>query len=241
MTNRRQFLRTSVSVSALPLANGLLSRESFARTGAGIRIHKAIFDDRYVEARIFAEAMGRFGVPVQPLENGDVTDLWRSARDALRRRRQAAIAGTTQFGPMFAFEQLGREHRMRVVLRIEHQARDDGTIEHVMTGPPETLALAEDLRLQGADWPVLMAALAAHCRSDGCAPAEHCAVTAGAPPILTKPRSRRGKPGPESVIHYYLPHAIREGHGVPWDGPLFSWVIAPPAAALTSRQASADL
>jgi hypothetical protein len=241
MTNRRQFLQTSVSVSALPLANGLLSPESSARTGGGLRLHKAIFDDRYVEARIFAEAMGRFGVPVQALENGDVTDIWRSEQDALRRRRQAAIAGTTQFGPMFAFEELGREHRMRVVLRVEHQAQGDGTIEHVMTGPPETLALAEDLRLQGVDWPVLMAALAAHCRSGGCAPAEHSAVTSSARPLLRKPRSRRGKPEPESVIHYYMPHSIREGHGVPWDGPLFSWVIAPAAAVLTDRQASADL
>jgi hypothetical protein len=227
MTNRREFLQTGVSVSALPLTTGLLSPARAAHIEVNsTSLHKAIFDDRYAEARSFADAMGRFGVPVHALENGDVTDLWCSERDSLRRRRQAAIAGTTQFGPMFAFEQLGREHRMRVVMRVEHQARGDGTIAHVMTGPPQTLALADDLRLRGADWPVLMAALLAHCYSDGSPRVEHTMVMWGADPVLRQIPRPRGKPAPESVIHYYTPHAIREGHGVPWDGPLFSWVIA---------------
>jgi len=242
MTNRREFLQTGVSVSALPLTNGLLPPETSARIeGSSIRLHKAIFDDRYAEARSFAAAMGRFGVPVHALKSGDVTDLWRSERDSLRRSAQAAVAGTTQFGPMFVFEELGKEHGMRVVLRVEHQARGDGTVAHVVTGPRETLAFAEDLRLQGADWPVLMAAVLAHCRADGSAPVEHTMAMQGTAPRLRETPSLSGKSAPESVVHYYTPHAIREGHGVPWDGPLFSWLIAPAAPALTGRPAATHL
>jgi hypothetical protein len=35
----------------------------------------------------------------------------------------------------------------------------------------------------------------------------------------------------DSVIHYYRQFAIQEGRGIPWDGPLFSWVLAPGAPA----------
>ena len=40
-----------------------------------------------------------------------------------------------------------------------------------------------------------------------------------------------GQDAPESVIHYYRQFASQEGNGVPWDGPLFSWVLAPGAPA----------
>jgi hypothetical protein len=227
MTNRREFLQTGASMSALPLTNGLLSPDASARgEGSTIPLCKAIFDDRYAEGRTFAEAIGRLGVPVHALKDGDVTDLWHRERDLLRRERPAAIAGTTQFGPMFVIEQLGKEHGMRVALRVEHRARSDETIAHVMTGPPETLALADHLRLQGVDWPVLMAALLTQCRTGGSAAVEYTMVMPGTEPVLSQTATREGETAPESVIHYYTPHAIREGHGVPWEGRLFSWVIA---------------
>lgn len=232
MTNRRQFLHTGVSMSALPLANGLLSPDVHARAEQSYApLYKAIFDDRYAESRDFGDAMERLGVPVHGLRGGDVTELWHDAPDLLRRKPPAAIAGTTQFGPMFVFEQLGREHRMRVALRVEHQARGDGTIAHFMTGPPATLALAERLQRQGVAWPALMAALVTHYRADGSAPVEHTIVMPSPRPKLRQTRTPHGAPGPESIIHYYTPLAIREGHGIPWDGPLFSWVIAPAVQA----------
>lgn len=228
MTNRREFLRTGVSVSALPLANGLLSPNASARTGENSKtLHKAIFDDRYTECRTFAKTIGRFGVRPHALKNGDVTDLWAGELDRLR-GRPAAIAGLTQFGPMFVFEQIAREQRMRVRLRVEHRVQSDGTIAHVTTGPEETLAFAERLRTRVADWPALMAMLLTRCCSDASIPAERTIVMPGARPRLRQAVSS-GAPAPESVIHYYTPQGIREGRGVPWDGPLFSWVIAPDA------------
>ena len=230
MTNRRDFLRTGISVTALPLtANALLSPDSaFTRTkGESVAIHKAIFDDRYAESQVFAETLGRFSVPLCAIENGDITSLWYDELDLLWREKPAAIAGSTQFGPLFALERLANERGMRIALCAEHQARADGTVAHVLTGPAETMVLADYLRQQGADWPVLMAVLVAHCHADGAAPVEHTMVMPGAKPVLRQTPASPRVSAEASVIHYYTPQAIREGHGVPWDGPLFSWVISP--------------
>jgi len=228
MTNRREFLQTGVSVTALPLASEFASTSASAYPYLNpIGSFTAIFDDRYTECQTFAKAIGGFGVQVHALNNGDVTDLWARERDALR-LRPAPIAGFTQFGPMLVFEQLGKEHRMRMSLRVENQLRDDGSIAHVMTGPPETLALADRMRRQGADWPMLIAALLTHCPTAGSG-VEQTIVSPGTTPMPRQTSVSRDAPAPESVIHYYTPQGIREGHGIPWDGPLYFWVIVPGA------------
>ena len=230
MTNRREFMQTGVTVTALPPAiNALLSGAASAGAqGNGVQLHKAVFDDRYAEGRAFASSIGRLGVPLHALDNGDVTNLWYGELDPLWRRRPAAIAGLTQFGPLFVLERMAAERRMRVALRIEHRVRRDGTIAHAMTGAPETLALAERLRAEGVGWPVLVAALLTHCRTDCPAPVEHTVVQQAKAPVLTAPAAERDAAGQRhSVVHYYTPSAVQQGRDVPWDGPLYSWVIAP--------------
>jgi hypothetical protein len=230
MTNRRQFLQTSVLASALPLAiNGLIpSRDAVAGAEAGrhVALHKAIFDDRYAEGRLFARTMAGLGIPVYALQNGDVTDLWYEELDLLWRGRPAAIAGTTQFGPMFVLERFANERGMRVALRVEHQVGSDGKLTHAMTGPPQTLSLAHDLKEQALEWPVLMAGLLSHCRGDCRVPTRDTLLMPGGKPELITASIAAGGGVPESVIHYYSSSSVQEGRGVPWDGPLFSWVIA---------------
>lgn len=237
MTNRREFLRTGVSVSVLPLVtHGLLSPAAASALSEDIRashavLHQAIFDDRYAEGRSFAEAIGAVGVRARALRDGDVTDPYQEL-DLLWRERPAAIAGLTQFGPMFVLERLGRERGLRVALRIEHRVQADGTLAHVMSGAPDTLSLAETLRRHGVDWPVLIAALATRCRSGRPARAARTITTPGGKPVLARaPAAPGSADAPESVIHYYRQFAIQEGRDIPWDGPLFSWVIAPAARA----------
>ena len=231
MTDRREFLHTGVAVSsALPLTiNGLLSpAAASARSEDHVAVHTAIFDDRYVEGRALAEAFGRFGIPARALDNGDVTDFWYRELDPLWHRQPAAIAGLTQFGPMFVLERLANERGMRVAVRVEHQAHSDGTLTHAMTGAPDTLALARRLQRDVADWPLLMAIVLAHCRTDCRAPLSRTTETAGPRPRLTPARASTGSESvPESVIHYYSTQAMQAGRPVPWDGPLYSWVIAP--------------
>lgn len=228
MTNRREFLQTGISVSSLPLALNVLLPASMASARAHhVTLHKAVFDDRYVEGQTFAAAAERLGIAARALDNGDVTAFWYDELDSIWRERPEAIAGTTQFGPMFVLGRLAAERGMRMAMRVEHRAGPDGTIAHEVTGPPETTELAGHLERQGLDWPLLAAVLAAHCPAHCAGPVTRTVTTPG---VISEPAVPAGAQAPETVIHYYTSAAIRDGQGVPWDGPLFSWLIAPDGA-----------
>lgn len=224
MANRREFLQTGLSMSALPFTNDFLKPGPHERDeGSNILIQKGIFDGRYAEGETFAGTIAGFGVPLYRLTNGDITQLWSGELDLLWRQKPFAIAGLTQFGPMFALGRLANERGMQTMLRIEHKVRNDETIAHAIKGPVESIALAEKLKEQGVDWPVLTAALLTHCRSETSRRVEQTVVTPGSSPVLNQTRDAN------IPIHYYTPLAIQEGYEIPWDGPLFSWVIAPAA------------
>lgn len=189
-----------------------------------VNVRKAVFDDRYAEGRTFAKAARHLDVPVRALDNGDVTAFWYDELDALWRERPAAVAGTTQFGPMFVLERLARERGMRVALRVEHSANSDGTVTHEIVGPSETIELADHLQQRKVEWPMLVAVLATHCPVAGSPVTRRSITTPGAAPALMARAA-----SPDTVVHYYTSAAIRDGQGIPWDGPLFSWLLAPPA------------
>jgi hypothetical protein len=120
MPNRREFLQTGAVVSAIAM-NGVLAG-SAAAVGArpSMPLRWALYDDRYAEGRAFAEAAAAQGVATRALDGGDVTRFWYDELDVVWRRGPAAIAGLTQFGPMFVIEQLAAERRMHLTLRGEH-------------------------------------------------------------------------------------------------------------------------
>jgi hypothetical protein len=233
MTNRRELLQAGVVAAALPLAVGPIfePRAALAATGMGnVRLYKAIFDERYAEGTAFGAEVAKNGVAARAIADGDITSFWFDELDLLWRERPVAIAGLTQFGPMFMLERFGRERGLHVALRVEHQARAGGVLWHVMSGPPETLSLAARLSSEGMDWPLVMAGAVAGCRASCSASVQETLVMKGASPqiaggALSSTRENR----PERIIHYYMTEGHREGYDLPLDGPLFSWVIAPRA------------
>jgi hypothetical protein len=230
MTNRREFLQTGIAASALPLSINALLSPSTAEASGRVRqvsLYKAIFDRRYAEGHAFAREVARFRVPTHELQYGDITEVY-DELDVLWRKEQVAIAGLTQFGPLFVLERLARERDMRVALRVEHQVRADGTLAHIVAAHPETMALAEQLSSRELEWPTIMAALASHCRPHDAAPTAGTIVTPGGRPILLHEPAAQV---PESIIHYYMPGSLQAGHGVPLDGSLYSWVITPASRA----------
>src|SRR5262245_51832996 len=101
MPNRREFLQRSAVVSAIA-ANGVVAGAA-GGTGATrfAKPSRAIYDDRYAEGRRFAEVVAAQGVPTRALDNGDITRFWYDELETLWKREPLAIAGFTQFGPMF--------------------------------------------------------------------------------------------------------------------------------------------
>lgn len=225
MPNRREFLQTGAAVSAFAV-NGLLAHSAHAVSAAraGIRPHKAIYDDRYAEGHEFAATIGATGVPTRALDSGDITRFWYEELDLKWRTEPVAIAGFTQFGPLFCVETLAAERRMRVALRVEHGIGPGGMLVHEITASGETVALAERLAAEGLAWPTLMAVLASRYAADSAPPIKAKLSTPGSPARLAPsvPDSRESP-----IIHYYTPRAEQQGYGIAHDGPLYSWLVAP--------------
>lgn len=110
---RREFLYFSAGASALGVAG--VSLPILAGAPA-IRVHHAIYDERYPEAVVFAREAAELGIPRDPIR-GDVTHLWYGTLSSRWRARPEATAGLTDETSLFCLEQLARDHRMRVVFR----------------------------------------------------------------------------------------------------------------------------
>ena len=112
---RREFLYFSASASALGVAGVSLP----AIAGApSIRIHRAVYDDRYPESVEFAMEARDLDIPVSVIQ-GDITKFWYEELSLAWRKRPVATAGLTNEDSLFCLEQLARDHRMRVVFREE--------------------------------------------------------------------------------------------------------------------------
>jgi hypothetical protein len=234
MTNRREFLQAGVAATALPLAvPGVLQTASAApvESAPRVRIYKAIFDERYPEGRAFGEQVAKSGVAAHAFADGDITRFWFDELDLLWRETPVAIAGLTQFGPMFVLDRLGRERGLTTVFRVEHRP-EEGGLRHVMSGPSEILRSASRLGGEGVAWPSVMARAVVGCQGDCSAPAEQSFAMRCARPEMRGGTLSCGADNlPERIIHYYMTERQRNGLDVPLDGPLFTWVIAPKAQA----------
>jgi hypothetical protein len=218
MPSRREFLQTSAAAAVA--LNGI---NAAAAGPPAIKLSRAVYDGRYAEGRRFAEVVAAQGVPTRALDDGDITRFWYDELDALWKREPAAIAGFTQFGPMFVVERLALERRMQLVLRVEHCAADGG-LQHSLNGPRATLELVKRTEALTSDWPAVMAVLACNVGADDSARAAAELALSQPSPTLES----NGASAP-SIIHYYMPLGVQQGYGLALDGPLYSWVVAPRA------------
>jgi hypothetical protein len=165
MTNRRDFLQIGIAATALPLATQA-ARAAGIEIGATrtepLELYKVVYDSRFPESLAFARRAAKLGVPTHAIE-GDMTRFWYD--DLYHRWKQgpAAIAGLTAHGPMFCFERLAWDQRMRVVFRAEHRP-SGGRVEHELSGP---VAMLDDAcgAVAERDWSARMADLVTQCPS----------------------------------------------------------------------------
>jgi hypothetical protein len=96
---------------------------------------------------------------------GDLYHRWKEG--------PAAIAGQTAHGPLFCFEQLALQQKMRVVFRAEH-APAAGGVEHGLSGPA---AMVDEARAAAVhrDWAERFADLVMRCPSGRSEIATACA------------------------------------------------------------------
>jgi hypothetical protein len=139
MLSRRTFVQHGVTGSVTALVGGvtLIARASASAqvpatapppdaVGAPnddhLKLHLAIFDQRFTAGRQFASSNEARGIATRPIAN-DVTELWYSELQPLWKQRPVAIAGLTTYGALFCLERLAWDHGMRVLQRQQHDAR----------------------------------------------------------------------------------------------------------------------
>jgi hypothetical protein len=165
MASRREFLQIGVAALALPLsARGGISPvlSGLAGEPACVPLYKVVFDERFPASRGFADEAKSLGVAIHGMK-GDITDFWFNDLYARWNQGPAAIAGLTAHGPIFCLERIAWDQRMRVVFRADHRYRDDGMIEHALSGPESMLREAAALKNDGAEWTSRMASLVTRC------------------------------------------------------------------------------
>jgi hypothetical protein len=140
MTNRRQFIGSSLAVSALSstLVGGV---PAWAAGSGRLRLERFVFDRRFAAAQAIAAEAARHGVPLSPVA-GDLTDLWYRDLDLKWKRAPMPLAGATTRSGLFVLETLAADHRMRVVYKGEHRAIATTGVEHRLTAHP---ALIEEV------------------------------------------------------------------------------------------------
>lgn len=138
MTNRRDFLQIGLAASAWPLASRAALGAGMPVDAGAAPLYKVVYDSRFEASVAFARRAAALGVPTRAIE-GDMTRFWYDDLYHRWREGPVAIAGLTAHGPLFCFEQLARDQRMRVVLRAELAAGDgrngERMAELVINGP----------------------------------------------------------------------------------------------------------
>jgi len=180
MTSRREFLQIGIATaSALPLAAQAARAATFgAPTEAPappVPLYKVVYDARFPHGAAFARRVSELGVPVHAIK-GDMTRFWYEDIYHVWKQGPVAIAGLTAHGPLFCFEQLAMDRRMRVVFRAEHRSGNEDFVEHRFSGPATMVGEASDA---GRDWSGRMADVVTRCPSGRCEIATATARTSG--------------------------------------------------------------
>lgn len=144
MANRRQFLKIGIASSSIPLAASSVKANTlqafFSDTAEkSIPFYKILADKRYPESMSFAEEMDARGFDIHVLEDGDPTVFWNEELREIWQTMPVAVAGVTNFRPMFVLQQLGRSYGTRVVYRGEHTFAENGQVNHHVEGPSKML------------------------------------------------------------------------------------------------------
>lgn len=165
MTDRRTFLQTGITALALPtIARTAFSLPLSVPSGAGPTItpYKVIYDENYRETVDFAEAANKLGADIHGIK-GDVTDLWYNDLYHEWKKGPAPIMGMTDETALFCLEELAKDQRMRVVLRIDHKYLPGNKIEHVVSGITETPREISNLVNDGPAWNIQIAGVVMQC------------------------------------------------------------------------------
>jgi hypothetical protein len=201
MPNRRDVVKSAISISALPLIGGGFVSRTDAFTG-GLR--DVLVDERIAASRAFGRVADARGLDVQS-SRGDWSRLWLTRLDREWRAEPAPIAGVTRHGPLFTFEHLARPRGMRPVFVAELRRDGRGGATVRARGPRAAVIRAEQCAgLDDEAWGASMGEILAGISADDWRPSVGRAEATGS-----------------------IGASFPAGHA----DPIYAWLIAPVARA----------
>jgi hypothetical protein len=153
MNTRRQFIEGTMAagIAMATVAGAATTLGLNADGGSYLRLERIVFDERFADARAFAEEARRRSVATSAID-GSIHDLWYRDLYYHWRDEKSPIAGITDYRALFLLEMMAADAGMRVVHRIHH-AESNGAFAHRIFGPlerrDETLLRLSTAR---ADW-----------------------------------------------------------------------------------------
>lgn len=203
MITKRGFLRgASAAAVAAAAPGGSWAAPATGASGDEVGLRQAptrplfdvvVFNDRYADARAFAQALGERGAPTIAM-SGDAGTLWHRtlARNLMGERRRLAGIGTSM--DLLILESLGREVGLRMSCVVQHDSRGSRSVTHVIPAKytyadPATLTH----ELGSPDWPVRVASLLADVALRG--PVPGCVGNAADLRIVTTAERSEDHPG----------------------------------------------
>lgn len=137
MTTRRQFIEGAVAagIAAVPVHAVATTPGWSTAESSHLRLERVVFDERFADARDFAEQARRRSVRTSAID-GSIHDLWYHDLFYRWSDAQAPVAGMTDYRALFLLEMMAADAGMRVVHRIHHH-ESNGVYAHRIFGPLE--------------------------------------------------------------------------------------------------------
>jgi len=170
MITKRGFLTGAASAAAIAAT---ASRKSWAAASGSPRgatqehgacsaaavFDAVVFNERYSDARAFAQALADQGVPLLPI-GGDAGTLWHGALGKQVAGGHRCLVGIGTSMDLLILQSLGREAGLRVRFLAHHDCRGRRTLtQSISANHASVVYRGLEGDLSAPDWPVRLAAM----------------------------------------------------------------------------------
>lgn len=144
MVSRRTLLKLGTAGLATAVVQAPAQAFGSALLGAAPGLARAVFDERFAEAKAFGSALQGRGLPTTAIR-GDVAALWYRDLRARLLEQRLPVVGLTDRTALFCLEELARDVGMKVQGRIDHVFDQRGALTHQATGPAAWMTAGQNL------------------------------------------------------------------------------------------------
>jgi hypothetical protein len=178
--NRRDFIQAAALVPAA-IAGARLPAWAGAFEGRRSRVTTVVYDERYSDCRMFADALSREGA-VAFATQGDCAKLWHGTLRAHLAQLGGLVAGLTTDSDFVVFRSCGRELSLSTIHEGAHDGRRSEQLTHRLRARDAAGQISADVLRSDAPWPESLAGALRRIQSSDWLrnrgdPAERTAVT----------------------------------------------------------------